>query len=231
MTFRSFAFATWTAVVAGCAQQPPAQTATLDTAKVAAVDSSLIRADKARIQGSENATVWLVMASDFQCPFCKQFHDGAYKQIFTDYVATGKVRLAYLNHPMAAHPHAVVAAEAAMCSGMQSKFWEMHDSLFSSQDRWTMSPNPVPLFDSLAAGLHLQMTDWRSCMSSHKSRPMIDADNARTKAGGVTGTPTFFIANKVSIVGAQPYREFRDSLDAALMRAGAPPAPRSSKTP
>jgi len=33
------------------------------------------RADQARIQGSASATVWVVEVSDFQCPFCRNWHE------------------------------------------------------------------------------------------------------------------------------------------------------------
>src|SRR3954465_10516777 len=89
MSSRLFVLTAWYVIVAACAKQPPAQSAALDTSKPAAVDSALTRADKARIQGAESAKVWLVMASDFECPFCKQFHDETYKQILADYVVPG----------------------------------------------------------------------------------------------------------------------------------------------
>src|SRR2546423_14413984 len=48
-----------------------------DTARVAAAppDSNITRADLARIQGSANAPLWVIEVSDFQCPYCKQWHD------------------------------------------------------------------------------------------------------------------------------------------------------------
>jgi protein-disulfide isomerase len=205
-----------------CAQKPAAQAATLDTSKPAVADSGLVRADKARIQGSETAKVWLVMASDFQCPFCREFHDGPYQQILKTYVATGRVRVAYVNHPMAAHSHAVQAAEAAMCAGMQDKFWPMHDKLFATQDAWSPIASPAAMFDSLATSLQLQMPDWRSCVSTHRTLPMIEADNARTSRAGVDGTPSFFIDNKLAVIGAAPYDDFRVALDSALAHAGPP---------
>jgi protein-disulfide isomerase len=222
MTSRVSAFAAASLIFAlACAKQPPAQTASLDTSKPA-VDSSLIRADKARIQGSDGAKIWMVIASDFQCPFCKAFHDDTYKHILNDYVVPGKIRVAFLNHPGSMHQYAVVSAEAAMCAGMQDRFWQMHDSLFASQDRWAQAENPVPMFDSLATHLQLRMPDWRACMSTHKTRPMIDADHSRSTASGVSGTPSFFIANKLAIVGAQPYADFKAALDSALAHAGPP---------
>ena len=40
-------------------------------------DADLVaKADQGRILGSEQA-MWVVMISDFQCPYCKQWHDQA----------------------------------------------------------------------------------------------------------------------------------------------------------
>ena len=35
-------------------------------------DPPVVAADKGRIEGDANAKTWLIVASDFQCPFCKQ---------------------------------------------------------------------------------------------------------------------------------------------------------------
>ena len=75
------------------------------------------RADGGRIAGDPKATVWVVMASDFQCPYCKTWHDAAFQSVLKTYVNTGRVRLAFLNMPLSIHPNAVVAAEAALTTG------------------------------------------------------------------------------------------------------------------
>ncbi len=227
----SLVFVACTCLTVACGTQQPVPGAKLDSTKAAsapatpAPDTSLLRADRARIQGAERAKVWLVSASDFQCPYCRDFHDAAYKQILKDYVATGKVRVAFLNRPGSMHVHAVVSAEAAMCAAMQDRFWPMHDGLFAAQDHWVALTDPRPVFDSLATSLGLGMTEWRACMSSHQTRPLIDSDRAKAKASGVDGTPSFFIANKLAIIGAEPYATFRAALDSAL--AHAPPSPPS----
>src|SRR5438874_13357757 len=59
-------------------------------------DSTSARADRGRIRGSESAQVWLVEISDFQCPYCKQWHDQTFAALDKEYVQTGKVRIAYL---------------------------------------------------------------------------------------------------------------------------------------
>ena len=48
------------------------------------------RADRGRILGDSTAKVWLIMASDFQCPFCKQWHDAAFAGLMQDYVQQGE---------------------------------------------------------------------------------------------------------------------------------------------
>ena len=53
-------------------------------------DSLSIKADRARIRGAETAQVWLVEISDFQCPFCKQWHDETFSKIDQEYVKRGR---------------------------------------------------------------------------------------------------------------------------------------------
>src|SRR5438105_1480947 len=93
------------------------------TAAAAAVsvprDSISDRADRGRILGDTAAQVWLIMASDFQCPFCKQWHDAKFAEIMKEYVTPGRVRLAFLNYPLQQHQNAIPAAEAAMCASVQ----------------------------------------------------------------------------------------------------------------
>src|SRR5690606_41553060 len=95
-------------------------------------DPRVARADSARIRGSESAPVWLIEVSDYQCPFCKSWHDDVFPAIIRDYVVTGSVRLAYVHFPLGMHPNAPIAAEAAMCAGAQGpeKYWQYHDLVF-----------------------------------------------------------------------------------------------------
>ena len=74
-------------------------------------DSVSAAADRGRIRGSADAPVWFIEVSDFQCPFCKQWHDASFAAIDNEYVKTGKVRMAYLNYPLSSiHPNARAAA-------------------------------------------------------------------------------------------------------------------------
>src|SRR5262249_10659021 len=87
--------------------------------------------DGSPVKGPDDALVTLVEVSDFQCPFCKRAIP-TLKQIESSYA--GKVRFVFKHNPLVMHDKAMsaaVAAEQARVQGGDSKFWEMHDQLFS----------------------------------------------------------------------------------------------------
>ncbi|MBX9928947.1 MAG: DsbA family protein [Gemmatimonadaceae bacterium] len=179
-------------------------------------DTALLAAlDLARITGKDDAKVWVVMVSDFQCPFCKRWHDESYRALFDAYVATGKVRFAYVNLPLEMHANAQGAAEAAMCAGLSGKFWEMQDQLFITQDRWKSESNPRTVFDSLARAAGVTAATQARCVSKGEARAMVLADADRMMRAGISSTPAFIIGGKLYL-GAQPTEVFRKAIDAAL---------------
>ena len=186
-------------------------------------DSLSIKADRARIRGAETAQVWLVEVSDFQCPFCKQWHDETFAKIDQEYVKTGKVRMAYLNFPLTRiHKNAQLAAEAAMCAGVQGKFWELHSSLFQSQPKWAEAKTPIVVFDSLARAAGVELKAWDKCMTAHSTAKLIEADRDRSAKAGVESTPTFFVGER-ALAGAYPVDTFRVAIDQALAKLKSAP--------
>ena len=181
-------------------------------------DPLVLRADSGRIRGNSASKVWMIIASDFQCPYCKMWHDSADMTIRREYVDNGKVRLAFINFPIANHQNAMPAAEYAMCASAQNKFWEMHDAIFEAQARWSGEANPTATFEQLAAKTGVDMAALRACVSSQKMRPMIAADRDKAAQAGVRATPSFFIGNTI-LEGVQMPGDLRKVLDAAIAAA------------
>ncbi len=181
-------------------------------------DSLAKLADASRIQGSPSAKVWVIEVSDFQCPYCKEWHDATYDMVLNDYVKTGKVRMAYVNFPLSIHAHAHQAAIAAMCAGAQDKFWPMHDALFASQSSWETQADPAASFDSLAKSVGVNETQYKSCLTSPAIEALIAGDQERAREGGVTATPSFWVAGKL-IEGAIPTTEMKTAIEQALAGA------------
>jgi protein-disulfide isomerase len=184
-------------------------------------DSINDRADAGRIMGNANAKIWVVMASDFQCPFCKAWHDADFQKLVKDYVATGRVRLAFLNMPLSIHPNALPAAEAAMCASVQNKFWPMQEALFATQAKWEEMPDPTPMLDSLAFANGVSMPAWRQCVKNHSTLSLIQADHDRATHSGAGSTPTFFVDGE-RLEGADT--KLGPVIDSALAKAAKKPA-------
>src|SRR5438132_3144146 len=78
--------------------------------------------------------VEIVLYSDFQCPFCAQIAP-AIREIQTKGIDGVEPTIAFKNFPLVIHSNAQLAHQAAMAAKEQGKFWEMHDLLFTNQQR------------------------------------------------------------------------------------------------
>jgi protein-disulfide isomerase len=184
-----------------------------------ALDTALLRkADLGRIVGDTTARVIVLEISDFQCPYCKTFHDSTYKSLRAAYIDNGKARMAYVNLPLRSHQNAWPAAEAAMCASVQGKFWSMHDSIFDAQELWATIAKPDTMFARFATALQLEPKAYTSCMTSHATRPLIASDAERASSAGINGTPAFIIGDSL-LSGAYPFPAFQRVIEAALISA------------
>lgn len=229
-------FALQTAVVlcalaTGCtvapSRTPDSAAATADTA--AATDSIRATADRARITGDTTAAIMLIIASDFQCPYCAQWHRESHDSIRARYVEPGLIRIAYLNFPLDHHRHARSAANAALCAGAQNRFWELHDAIFETQEHWTPLSDANPAFESLASEASLNMNAWRSCVAAGVMDAVVRSDRERAASAGVQSTPTFLVLPTKPpprpgqlIRGAVPLAELTQVLDSLLTSPGGP---------
>lgn len=190
-------------------------TRALTAQSAAAADPTIAAADRGRVLGSDAAKLWMLVVSDYQCPFCKQWHDSTWGAIQREFVATGKLRVAFLNFPLDMHRNARPAAIEAMCAAVQGKFWRVTDALFANQARWENLPNPRSFFDGLAKSAGLDVRAQQSCVGGTAVPSLVEADRIRMTRAGTTSTPTFYIGGS-RIEGAQPTAVFRRVIAAEL---------------
>jgi protein-disulfide isomerase len=214
------------AVLFACARTAESATPSATAAKPAAtygpdaipvaLDTVLLRkADLGRITGDSAAKVIVLEISDFQCPYCKSFHDSTYAALRAAYIDNGKARMAYVNLPLRSHQNSWPAAEAAMCASAQGRFWTMHDSLFNAQERWGTILKPDTMFARFARTMKLDEAAFTSCQSTHATRPLIASDAERASSAGINGTPAFIIGDSL-LSGAYPFPDFKRVIDANL---------------
>lgn len=192
-------------------------------APFAGTDSLVALGDRSRILGDSAASLWVVIVSDFQCPFCKVWHDETYPALKREFVDKGHIRLAYVNLPLPQHQHARITAELALCAGAQGRFWEYHDALFDTQTEWARLPAGTPFFDGLMARAGVDSARMRSCMQPRTMRPLVDGDYQKGIEARVKSTPTFMIGNDIRLEGAQPIEAFREAIATALRNRSSSP--------
>jgi protein-disulfide isomerase len=173
------------------------------------------------IIGEGQKKVTLTEYGDFQCPVC-----GAYYQPVKEVVAkyNKDIYFEFRNLPLAQiHPNAFAASRAAEAAGKQDKYFEMHDILYENQQLWSNTSNPVPIFQSYAQQLSLDLKKFNSDYSSAAVNDAIQADiTAFKKTGQQEATPTFFIDgvhipnSKLSDGNGPSVAKFSEQIDAAI---------------
>ena len=169
----------------------------------------------ARTRGSPTAPVTIFEMSDFQCPFCAQFVRETMPAIEREYVATGKVKLVFVNFPLPMHPNAEPAAELAMCAARQERFWAVHDLLFRHQAEWEGLREPATFFLALGDSAGADREQIVACLRSGATRELVRADAEGSARSGATGTPSFYVEGGI-MRGMIPIRVFRQVLDSIV---------------
>jgi len=100
-----------------------------------AASSSIFKpvSDADYTKGPADAAVTIIVYSDLQCSSCAGF-ESVLNQLSMDFPQD--VRVVFRYYPNRIHDKAMLSAQAAEAAGMQGKFWEMANQLFSQQGTW-----------------------------------------------------------------------------------------------
>jgi protein-disulfide isomerase len=169
--------------------------------------------------GSPTAAVTVEEFADFQCPSCAATHP-TLKQIQSLYGS--RIRFIFRNYPLSMHDKSYEAAVAAEAAGMQGKFWDMNNQLFTNQRSWASDPNYKDVWADYAQKIGIDVERWKTDMAGMQAKSRVDLDLQRGKALNINTTPTVFV-NGIAV----PYQEvsvdgLRNIIDAALQAAPAP---------
>jgi protein-disulfide isomerase len=137
-------------------------------------------------QGPEHARVVVVEYGDFECPSCKV---AATTPSLLMERYPGKVRFIFRHFPMEeAHPHALLAAEAAEAVGAQGKFFQMYDVLFRNQAHLKSGD-----LHRYASELGVDMARYTAEMDDHIYLQRVRENIAGGRLSHIRSTPAFFI--------------------------------------
>jgi protein-disulfide isomerase len=134
------------------------------------------------VRGPENAPITIMIWSDFECPACGRIVPTV-ERIAEKHGQ--KVRLVHKLYPLKdKHPHAEMAARAAIAAQRQGKFWEMEKLLFDNQKE--LGEGKI---EGFAKDLGLDMGRFRADMKDAAAARIIARDQVDADRSGLTGTP------------------------------------------
>lgn len=171
--------------------------------------------------GSKSAPITLEVFSDFQCPSCRLLYQNTLRQVFENYVNTGKVYFVHRDFPLPMHKYSREAARYANAAARIGKFEAVSAALFAKQDFWGENGQVDAVVAS--ALTPAEMAKVRQLVKEEKGR--IDADIEKDVALGqgnrVNQTPTSIITCRgqtYPVVGVVDYPILRQFLDELLKR-------------
>lgn len=177
------------------------------------------------VKGSLTAAVEVEDWSDFQCPHCKTFAEGAARQLEQSLIPEGKVKLVF-RHMAFLGEESVTAAAASECAAEQGKFWEYHDKLFAQQRGRGAGTFSKPSLKQYGAQLGLDTASFDACVDGDLAVARVQAETRDGERKGVRSTPTIFV-NGQKFEGALTWESLQRAIATATGLVPAPGAPRS----
>lgn len=180
--------------------------------------------DADHIMGSRDAEITIVEYSDFECPYCANFHK-TMEQVMAEYSAGGKVAWVYRHFPLdQIHPEARPAAEASECVaelGGNDAFWNYSKLLFASAPSSLSTDN----LKANALSIGIDETAYNTCVDEGRYKAKVE----ESYQGGLVlakndrnfGTPYSVVVSKkdgsqITIPGAQSYAVIKQLIDTIL---------------
>ena len=184
------------------------------------------------IKGNPNAPILMIEYSDYDCPFCKQYHE-TLTQIMNEYGITGRVAWVYRQFPLVQlHPNSPKISEAALCVGDlggSAAFWKFTDSIFAGRE--LEEPTNMVLLPNLATDAGVDAQAYQACVNSGKMKEKVEASVKEAFTLGAKGTPytVLVVGNEQAVInGAQSYDVVKSIIDNLISQLdGQPTTPES----
>ncbi len=180
--------------------------------------TNVLGAQPPNLLGSPNAAVMVEEFADFQCPTCGATHPKM-KEIISTYGS--RIKFIFRNFPLQipAHDKAYSAAVAAEAAGLQGKFWDMQNLLFTNQAVWTANSDYQKVWEDYAAKIGLDVERFKNDMAGLNAKARVDADLARGRALNVNSTPSIYINGVLIPFEQMNVESMRQIIDAELEKA------------
>ena len=183
------------------------------------------------IRGNPNASIMIIEYSDFDCPYCRIFHDTMTK-VIDSYGKDGDVAWVYRHFPIAQlHPGASKISEASYCVaelGGNEGFWKFTDALNASRkvsynesgQLTGVEPTDMKRLPEFAVAAGADKNKFNLCYSSGKYTEKVAEDVKAAVKAGAGGTPysVIVVGDQQEPIegGAVPFEVLKGLIDSVI---------------
>lgn len=147
------------------------------------------------ILGNPDAAIEVIVFSDPECPYCKDFHQQVMPRILQKY--GNDIVLIYRHFLLARYDQSPKEAQAMECAallGGNQSFWEFTDALYEA----TPSHNRLDhsLLVQFAKSARIEPEAFDACMESGETNARVEKDRTEAAVAGVTISPSIVVRTK-----------------------------------
>ncbi len=173
------------------------------------------------VYGAEDAEVTIIEFSDFDCPYCKRFHDTPKSVVDS---SNGRVNWVWKHFPV--HASARPLHVATECVSQQSNrlFWIAAELIFNEDGSRGVKPH------ELGEMLPIDQQTFEECLSSREAQVAVQEHYNFGQEAGVTGTPATFVIHNgtnqvLQLKGAVPRNQVEAAIRQLIESARNPESP------
>ena len=161
------------------------------------------------VAGNPDGKVTMVEFFDYNCGWCKKGFPEVMSLLDTD----KDLKFVLKEFPIFGED-SEYAAKAAIASGKQGKYWNLHMAMFSHEGKITKES-----VDEIATGIGLNMTQLKKDMEDPALTKILERNRALAQSLAINGTPAFIIDDKL-VPGYLPKAELATAINEVRAKGG-----------
>lgn len=172
--------------------------------------------DRSIVLGQKDATLKVVIYSDFQCNYCGGFHKNQMKKLLDTY--GDRASFVFKSFPLEAHPKSPLLAAAALCAHEQGKYFDYASALFAKQRDLERRANTKQELKNIAWMSRLDWKPFSDCIDQDRYQDQVRSEGDEARSLGLDAAPALFISDRF-FSGAVEYDLLQEAMDAVLTPA------------
>ena len=161
------------------------------------------------VAGNPNGKVTMVEFFDYNCGWCKK----GFPEVLSLLESDKDLRFVLKEFPIFGED-SEYAAKAAIASGKQGKYWDLHVAMFQHEGKITKES-----VDEIAAGLGLNMDQLKKDMEDPAVTEILARNRSLAQSLAINGTPAFIIDDKL-VPGYLPKAELATAINEIRAKGG-----------